>query len=174
VQSVKGQEDNVLKNRDEPAVNPKVLTVKDLRNPANDKSFFPNMAVEVTGYVDGVVTGGLKETCNCMRDDLRDVVIKVVASPSEAHDPRKYVILEISPRWESKLHLDDSNYGSMLQEVKNQMTGKWVTFRGWLFYDSAHLDQSESTNPGNQSNWRATAWEVHPVTSYNVLPKRPK
>jgi predicted nucleic acid-binding Zn-ribbon protein len=174
VQSVKVQEDNLLKNRDEPAVNPTVLTVNDLRNPANDKKFFPDMAVEVTGYVDGVVAGGLKETCNCIRADLRDVVIKLVAKPSEAHDPRKYVILEISPRWESKLNLDDSSYSSMLQKVSTQMTGKWVTFRGWMFQDSAHLDQSESTNPGNPSNWRATAWEIHPVTYYNVLPRQPR
>lgn len=174
VQSVKVQEDNVLKNRDEPALNPKVLTINDIRNPANDSSFFPKMSVEVTGYVADVVEGGSRETCNCKRDDLRDVLLLVVAGPNEAHDARKHVIVEISPRWESKLHFNDSNYGLMLQEVKNQMFGKFVTFRGWMFNDTVHLDQSESTNPGHPGNWRSTAWEIHPLTSYNVLPKRPR
>ena len=44
-------------------------------------------------------------------------------------------------------------------------------FRGWLFFDSEHTNAAENTNPGNASNWRATAWELHPVTSFSIVPK---
>jgi len=163
----------VLKNRDASPTTFKVVKVEDLRNPARNYSFFPDMSVEVTAYVARVVQGGVRETCNCKRIDLRDVVIEVVASPDEATDLAKHVILEISPRWERKLGLNDADYNSMLSQFKNAIEGKWVTFRGWLFYDSVHVDGSESTNPKNFGNWRATPWEVHPVTYYKVLPRRP-
>jgi hypothetical protein len=172
--SIKAQQENVLKNRDSSAKNVKKLTVSDIRDPANDKSFFPDMAVEVTGYVASVVKGGYRETANCGRTDLTDVMINIVASPEEAGNKRKYVVFEISPRWESKLGLNDSNYQQMLGTVKQQIEGKWVTFRGWMFYDFVHIAESESTNPGNASNWRATLWEIHPVTYYKVSSSPPR
>ncbi|HMG74891.1 MAG TPA: hypothetical protein VK582_15425 [Pyrinomonadaceae bacterium] len=169
--SVKAQEDNTLKNRNQPPlaneVQPK--TVDDLRNPAYDKKFYPDLAVEVTGYVAAVVPGAVKETANCRRTDLRDVIIALVASPTEVGNDRKYVVLEISPYWQKQLGFDDSNYSLMLKEVSKKLEGKWVTFRGWLFNDYIHIDEAESTYPGNRTNWRATTWEIHPVTDYKIL-----
>src|SRR6266550_3839554 len=126
--SVKAQQENVLKNRDASPTNFKVLKVEDLRSPANNYSFFPDMSVEVTAYVARVIPGGVRETCNCKREDLRDVVIDVVASPDEAPNQAKHVILEMSPRWEAKLGLNDANYYAMLSQLKNTIEGRWVTF----------------------------------------------
>jgi hypothetical protein len=162
-----------LKNRDESADEIKVLRVEHIRDPDFNNNFYANMAVEVTGFVVSVVKGGVKETCNCGRDDLLDVQISIVASWEEATDARKYVVLEISPRWEKKLGLDDSNHELMLAKLRNELERKRVTFRGWMFYDSVHIDESESTNPGNRLNWRATPWEIHPVTYYKVLTRPP-
>lgn len=167
--SVRAQQDNVLKNRDESADEIKKLRVEHIRDPNFNNNFYPNMAVEITGYVVSVVRGGVKETCNCGRDDLLDIQINIVAGWEETTNVRKYVVLEISPRWQKKLGLDDSNYKLMLTKLKSELERKWVTFRGWMFYDSVHIDESESTNPGNPLNWRATPWEVHPVTYYKVL-----
>ncbi len=50
-----------------------------------------------------------------------------------------------------------------------EIKGKCVAFTGFLFYDSIHADEAENTAPGRKKNWRKTAWEVHPVTSYEVL-----
>lgn len=171
--SVKAQRDNVLKNRDESATNVKILTVENIRNPIFNDSFYPNMAVEVTGYVAKVVGGSLAESSNCGRRDLRGIQIYIVARWSEEYDQNKYVVIEISPRWAKKLGLDDSNFQNMLKTLQNQIQKKWVRFRGWMFYDSVHIDQSESTNPGNRWNWRATPWEIHPVTYYEVLERQP-
>jgi len=72
--------------------------------------------------------------------------------------------VEFTPRWEEKMHLDASNYDAMLQKVKDNIEGKWMRFEGWMMYDYIHANQSESTAPGNSSNWRATPWEVQPST----------
>lgn len=171
--SVKAQRDNVLKNRDESAADVKVLTVDYIRNPIYNDSFYPNMAVEVSGYVAKVVGGSIGESCNCGRKDLRGIHIYIVARWSEEYDQTKYVVVEISPRWQEKLGLDNGNFHDMLKTLQNQIQKKWVKFRGWMFYDSVHIDQSESTNPGNSLNWRATPWEIHPVTHYEVLMRQP-
>jgi len=171
--SVKAKRDNALKNRDGRADNIKVLRVEDIRNSIYNNNFYPNMAVELTGYVASVVKGGVKETCNCGRDDLLDVQINIVASWEERTNAREYVVLEISPRWEEQLGLDEGHYQLMLAKLKKEIEHKRVTFRGWMFYDSVHIDESESTNPGNVRNWRATPWELHPVTFYKVLPEKP-
>jgi len=169
--SIKAQRENVLRNRDKAPDSVKVLALDNIRNPDLNNSFYPDMGVEVTGYVAAVERGGVRETCNCGRVDLRDIQISLVTSFAEVSDRRRYVVIEISPRWQKNLGLDDSHYEQMLQKLKNQIERKSVTFRGWMFYDSVHIDESESTNPGNVLNWRATPWEIHPVTSFKVLTK---
>jgi hypothetical protein len=37
-------------------------------------------------------------------------------------------------------------------------------------FDEEHDRESENTNPGHSENWRATAWELHPVTAIQVVP----
>jgi hypothetical protein len=80
--NTKGKRLNVLKNRDDKAMNPKKITVEKIRDPANNALFKPSDQVWVRGYVASVVPGGLKETYNCKRSDLRDVHINIVADPS--------------------------------------------------------------------------------------------
>jgi hypothetical protein len=48
-----------------------------------------------------------------------------------------------------------------------------VLFQGWMLYDHIHANESQSTAPNNPNNWRATPWEVHPVTYYEILPGPP-
>lgn len=176
--SVAGRELDILKNRDDKATNPTKITVAEMRN-SNADTFSPNKQVWVQAFVASVVSGGDKESCNCGRADLRDVHINIIASPSELHDLSKYVIVEFTPRWEKNFGFDDSNYKAMLAKVKGQIEGKWVAFGGWMLYDKFHEDQSKSAKPNlptcpddgkNHSgcNWRATPWEVHPVTEYKV------
>jgi hypothetical protein len=47
--------------------------------------------------------------------------------------------------------------------------GHWVQFEGWLYFDLGHATEAENTARGNPENWRATAWELHPVTKITVL-----
>lgn len=160
---------NVLKNRGRKATSPQQITVAEIRDPENDDTFTASRKVSVTGFVASVVPGGNKETCNCKRANLRDVHINIVADPSEVGTETKYVIVEFTPRWEKKFNFDDSDYNAMLEAVKTEIEGKWVKFEGYMMNDFVHANQSETTAPGNSSNWRATPWEVHPVTAYTVV-----
>jgi hypothetical protein len=177
---------NVQKNRGTKATNPQTLTVAEIRDPANNNNgkFSPSKKVSVTGFVAGVEPGGMPETCNCTskkpggRTDLRDVHINIVADPSEAADQTKYVIVEFTPRWEKTFGFDDSNYEAMRQLIESQIKGKRVKFSGWMLYDFIHEDASQSIRPNQpvcanfgdkNCNWRATPWEVHPVTAYTVV-----
>jgi hypothetical protein len=171
---------NVLKNRGTSPPSPQKITVQEIRDPANDKTFKPTRQVWVTGYVASVDPGGLRETCNCKRNDLRDVHINIVADPSEVGDPTKYVVVEFTPRWEKRFGFDDSHYDAMRQSVEDKLKGKWVKFTGWMLYDFVHANASQSTSPSQPAcpqdgqmhsncNWRATPWEVHPVTAYAVV-----
>ena len=180
--SQKGKKLNVLKNRDAAATSPHKVTVAEIRKPANNTGHFnPSQQVWVIGYVANLDPGGFKETCNCKREDLRDIHINIVADPSEANDKTKYVVVEITPRWQAKFHLDDSNYDAMLGQVRAQILGKWVRFEGWMMSDSYHVKESKNTaspgtptchDDGNDPSpcvWRASTWEVHPVTKYTVV-----
>ncbi|HVS82440.1 MAG TPA: hypothetical protein VHE60_11980 [Pyrinomonadaceae bacterium] len=172
---------NLQKNRGTAVTSPQKITVQEIRDPANNTGkFTPNKQVSVTGFIAGVDPGGMPETCNCKRTDLRDVHINIVADPSEAADQTKYVVVEFTPRWEKNFHFDDSNYDTMLAAVKAQIEGKWVKFEGWMMFDFIHANASQSTSPGNPvcpkdglqhsgCNWRATPWEVHPVTAYTIV-----
>ncbi len=58
--------------------------------------------------------------------------------------------------------------------LKTQLIGQWVKFTGWLLFDFEHTGQAENSSPGNPANWRATCWEVHPVSSFVVLAAQPE
>ena len=44
-----------------------------------------------------------------------------------------------------------------------------VRIRDWMLFDFEHVDESENTAPKRRDNWRATAWEIHPVIDMTVL-----
>jgi len=172
---------NVDKNRGTAVTSPEKITVQEIRDPANDQGVFTvDKQVSVTGFVAGVDPGGMPETCNCKKKTLRDVHINIVADPSEAGDQTKYVVVEFTPRWEKNFHFNDSNYDAMRKAVEKKISGKWVKFDGWMLRDFIHANASQSTSPNqpvcpkdgklhNNCNWRATPWEVHPVTAYTIV-----
>lgn len=169
---------DVQKNRDDAVTSPDEITVVEIRKPNNNEKFTPEKQVRVRGYVASVVPGGMPENCNCNRKDLRDIHINIVATPSERNNQARYVVVEFTPRWEEKFGLDDSKYSTMLKKVSDEILHKWVRFEGWMLYDRYHENAAKSTRsnqttctkPGQtKCNWRATPWEVHPVTKYTVV-----
>jgi hypothetical protein len=152
---------NAMKNRDDITVPiDHSITIQDLIKSPEQTDLDENTAVEIKGFVADVIAGTDKETCNCARDDIADIHIDVVANPKDRNNNDKYVIVEISPRFQEKL--------GDLKSVKKKITGKWVKFTGWLTYDYKH--RSNARNVKKTGNiWRATAWEVHPVTAFKVV-----
>jgi hypothetical protein len=152
---------NRMKNRDDVGTIDHSITIQDLISSPNEDDLDQNTAVEITGFVADVIDGTPRETCNCARSDIADIHIDVVAKKADRNNNDKYVIVEISPRFKAKL-------GSM-KAVRKKMVGKWVKFTGWLTYDYKH--RSNARNVKKTGNiWRATAWEVHPVTAFKIVP----
>ena len=125
-----------------------------------------NSAVEIEGSVFDVKPGGIEST-NCRAQDLadRDTHIEIVRSLDDS-GPTRRVIVEVTPRLRAmaaKRGLDWST--EALQELK----GHKVRIKGWMLFDFEHVDESENTAPKRRDNWRATAWEIHPVTDITVL-----
>lgn len=153
---------NRMKNRDD-ITGPidHSITIQTLMTAKEETDINPNRPVEIIGYVADVIPGTDRETCNCARSDIADIHIDVVAKKADRNKKEKYVIVEISPRFVESL--------GDVASVKAKITNKWVKFTGWPTYDYKH--RSNARNIKKTGNiWRATAWEVHPVTAFKVLP----
>lgn len=139
------------------------------------KRFSSNDGASIAGYVSSVEHGGVKESCNCARTDLQDIHIYVVRDPSDAGTPARRVVVEITPRGQH-LHPEWT-----FDWAQKNLTHKWVRFTGWMLFDTMHSAESENTKKQPQQCgdlkvneiWRATAWEIHPVTDLEILPKKP-
>jgi hypothetical protein len=114
-----------------------------------------------------VKIGGI-ESCNCNSRDprFRDTHIVLALDPKEKKASRM-VVAEVTPRWREIMQQRGADWST--DGLKKTLIGKKVRLRGWMLYDWHYTDESENTNPGGRKNWRATAWEVHPVISIEVL-----
>ena len=121
-------------------------------------------AARIQGEVIDVAYAGT-EAANCFSRSRRDIhilITKVKGAPKNKH-----VVLEVTPPlrdWAAQRGLDWSE-----QTLQAQLVGHWVEFEGWLYFDVGHAEESENTAPNNADNWRATAWEVHPITKITVI-----
>lgn len=121
-------------------------------------------AARVQGLVIDVAYAGA-EAANCFNPCRRDIHI-LIANRKDATKSEQ-VVLEVTPKlgdWAADQGIDWSE-----QTLQAQLVGHWCEFEGWLYFDVGHDEESENTAPGNSENWRATAWEVHPVTKITVI-----
>jgi hypothetical protein len=138
-----------------------------LLRPGEDRGrWSASSAAAVEGYVIAVRGGGV-ESANSFSFVRRDSHIEVGPRPDSP--PRERVILEVTPPlrdWAKSRWMDWSNAA-----LARELTGRLCRFEGWLLFDSNHAEESENIKPGAPANWRATAWEIHPVTLIKVLPE---
>lgn len=155
--------ENRLKNRNTvpTGIDPSI-TLNAILQPGDDSTRFrSSQGAHVTGYLVHVERGG-PESCNCKSKNWRDydIHIELVEAVADADNPLRHFIAEITPRWRDRL----GDYGklSVLQKLQDRKAKVRVT--GQMFFDPDHKQESENTNPGGNKNWRATAWEIHPIT----------
>jgi hypothetical protein len=79
---------------------------------------------------------------------------------------REQVALEITPRMQEWARHQGRDWSE--EKLRGDLLSKWCSFEGWLLYDSHHADESENNAPGRPDNWRATAWEIHPITNFEI------
>ena len=173
--------ENELKNRFYPPASFQPYSVDQmLRLPNNSDDSLEHTGVTLTGYVQSVKPGGTSgESCNCEAtgSNLVDAHIEVINDPKdEDSEGHGMVVVEVTERSRrlANLGLLTTNIGKdwSTEDLRRQLTGKWVRFSGWLLYDSDHVEESWSVDPEDnlgRRNWRGTPWEVHPVMGIEVL-----
>lgn len=141
------------------------VTLDALLRPGDDRlRWSESRAAVLEGYVVEVKSAG-PEAANCFSPAGRDTHIHVAARPDAP--ARESVVLEVTPRlerWAARQGWDWSE-----PSLRRDLLGRRCRFEGWLFFDAGHAGEAENTAPGGAGNWRATAWEVHPVTRLAAL-----
>jgi hypothetical protein len=145
------------------------ITLAAILAPGNDISRWKvKEEAEIIGYVSDVKRGGIESTnCHARGDADRDTHIELVLDPMQPRGSFLPMIVEVTPRWRylmSQRGIDWTTRG-----LRDRFLGRWVRVRGWMLFGAEHQRDSENTAPGRAGNWRATAWEIHPVTSIEVV-----
>jgi hypothetical protein len=141
------------------------VTLDTLLQPGDDSDrWSTDRAARVQGEVIDVAYAG-SEATNCFNPCRRDIHILIATRKGAAKNEQ--VVLEVTPNlrdWASQQGIDWSE-----ETLHAQLVGHWCEFEGWLYFDVGHAEESENTSPRNPENWRATAWEVHPITKITVI-----
>ncbi len=152
----------------------------DLAQPLSDMG--EGKIYRMMGYLYGVKSEG-KESSNCQLDpgDNNEnvdfhiyigfdsaVAGRLLAGTSTAEDKKLLgttsAIVEMTPHYRGRFEPDWS-----LDAVKNQI-GKQVLVTGQLMVDNEHYVSSQDCGRKDHTDncWRATVWELHPVTDFKV------
>lgn len=147
------------------------VTLAAMLAPGEDEQRFDQKrAARVVGFVVDVKVGG-RETCNCGATNPidRDTHIELALSPDAP--PNQRIIVEVTPRLRKQMKAKglDWRTQTLQSHGKDGIKGKWVEVTGWLLFDKEHTDGAENSSPGNPRNWRASCWEIHPITDLRVL-----
>lgn len=105
------------------------------------------------------------EATNCFNPCRRD--IHIVISNRKDAPKSEQIIVEVTPNlrdWAASQGIDWSE-----ATLQAQLAGHWCEFEGWLYFDLGHAQEAENTTPHDPGNWRATAWELHPVTRITLI-----
>lgn len=162
---------NQLKNRYNPPQASQIdhsITLQAMLAPGDDKGRWTSTSgAEITGFVLDVKPGG-GETCNCGKTDPvhTDTHIELVLHSTDSAATQS-VVVEMTPRVRQAMAANGTNWST--KALRKQILRKWIKVRGWMTFDSQHANAAENTNPGGANNWRATAWEIHPVTDIEIV-----
>jgi hypothetical protein len=141
------------------------VTLAALLQPGDDTNrWSTDRAGRIQGYVIDVAHAG-SEAANCFSPIRRDIHILIATHAGAAKSEQ--MVLEVTPKlsdWATRQGMDWSE-----ETLRAQLIGRWCEFEGWLYFDAGHAEESENISPGKPSNWRATAWEIHPITKITVI-----
>jgi|SRR5215213_1483780 len=141
------------------------ITLDTLLQPGDDHNrWSTERAARIQGEVIDVAYAG-PEATNCFSPARRDIHILVAKRKGAAKNEQ--VVVEVTPNSGDSAASRGMDWSE--QTLQAQLVGHWVEFEGWLYFDVGHAEEAESTAANNPENWRATAWEIHPVTKITVV-----
>lgn len=148
------------------------VTMASLTIPGDDTSRWDAAkGASIEGYVADVKVGGVESVnCHTHQSAYRDTHIELTLKPND-QDESTYVIVEVTPQMRQKMA--DKGIDWSTNALRRQLLGRWIQVTGWLLFDTEHVENAANTNPNGRHNWRATVWEIHPITSIKVLPVTP-
>jgi hypothetical protein len=142
------------------------VTLDTLLQPGDDSSRWSNdRAARVQGIVIDVAYAR-PEATNCFNPCRRDIHILIAKQNGAAKTEQ--IVVEVTPivkDWAAAQQGIDWSE----QTLQAHLVGHWCEFEGWLYFDAGHAEESENIHPQKPDNWRATAWEIHPVTKITVI-----
>ncbi len=141
------------------------VTLDALLQAGDDTSRWSNhRAARVQGLV--IDVGYARpEATNCFNPCRRDIHI-LIATHSGATKTEE-VVVEVTPNWQEWAAQQGIDWSATA--LHERLVGHWCEFEGWLYFDVGHAEDSENIHPLRSGNWRATAWEIHPVTKLTVV-----
>lgn len=145
------------------------VTLAAMVAPGDDTNrFYAGRGATIVGYVADVKVGGVESVnCHTHEPKYRDTHIELTLDP--LHDAgSKHVIVEVTPQWRETMAAKGVDWTTPTLRAK--LLGRWIKVTGWLLFDFEHADAAQNTAPGARHVWRATAWEIHPITSIEVQP----
>ena len=135
------------------------VTLDALLQPGDDHDrWSTNRAARIQGEVIDVAYAR-PEATNCFNPCRRDIHIAVATKKGATKIEQ--VVVEVTPNFPKS--------GWSEETLQAQLVGHWCEFEGWMYFDAGHAEESENIHPGKPGNWRATAWEIHPVTKIAVI-----
>lgn len=135
------------------------VTLDALLQPGDDTNrWSTNHAARIAGEVIDVAYAR-PEATNCWNPCRRD--IHIVVATRKGVVKSEHVVVEVTP------NLQRGDWSE--KTLQAQLVGHWCEFEGWMYFDAGHAEESENISPGEPDNWRATAWEIHPVTKITVI-----
>ena len=141
------------------------ITLDALLQRGDDRNrWSTNHAARIQGEVIDVAYAG-SEATNCFNPYRRDIHISVATHKGAAKNEQ--VVVEVTPNFEEWARQQGMDWSA--ETLHAQLVGHWCEFEGWLYFDVGHAEESENTAPGNPENWRATGWEIHPVSKIRVI-----
>jgi hypothetical protein len=139
------------------------VTLESLLQPGNDQlRWSTSRAARIEGYVVSIGEAGV-ELANCYV--RRDIHVNLGRTPDAP--VTQQVVLEVTPPMQDWARSRGWDWSA--QNLERELVGRWCRFEGWMFFDTTHAGESENIAPGRDGNWRGTAWEIHPITHFQIV-----
>ena len=177
---------NSAKNRFGAVTSPEALTLDKIRafakpdtwdtgSPRDSIASIEGRPVVVMGFLLKAKRGGA-ESCNCgitgaVNTDIHLVLVSKLPDLDDEDEvneaERGSVTAEITPRVRQHGHL------KWVVKNINDFEGEFVKLTGRMMLDTKHIPQAHRLpdEPPNKPLKRATGWEIHPVTRFEVCTK---
>lgn len=143
---------------------PQATLTSILQAGRDERRWSQTKAARVEGYVVSIGKAGV-ELANCYSPCRRDIHINLALRMDAP--PSQQMVLEVTPHFERLVATQGLDWSE--ENLKATLVGRWCRFEGWLFYDVSHDEESANTHQEGSNVWRATAWEIHPITKIDVI-----